>query len=219
MNLLINHKDAIALPGDALGKTNVLKHKIKLKPETQPIYIPAYRMAHSKLATLDKIIAEMLAQDVIELSDSEWNFPLILVPKPDGSFRPVVDYRKLNERTIPDRLPLPVISDILHSLGTENRYFSTIDIKSAFWQIELEEGSKDMTAFSTPTGHYRFKRMPFGLSNSPLTYMRLMNMVLHGLIGNTANVFLDDILITSKTAEEHFTKLDLVFSRLREVGL
>ena len=98
-------------------------------------------MPHSRLATLDKIIAEMLTQDVIEPSDSEWNFPLILVPKPDGTFRPVVDYRKLNEKTIPDRLPLPVISDILHSLGTENKYFSTIDIKSAFLQIELVEGS------------------------------------------------------------------------------
>ena len=103
--------------------------------------------------------------------------------------RPVVDYRKLNERTIPDRLPLPVISDILHGLGTENKYFSTIDIKSAFWQIELEEESKDMTAFSTPTGNYRFKRMHFGLSNSPLTYMRLMNIVLRGLLGNVCSIF------------------------------
>lgn len=76
-----------------------------------------------------------------------------------------------------------------------------------------------MTAFSTPTGHYRFKRMPFGLSNSPLTYMRLMNTALHGLIGNTASVFLDDILIVSQTEEEHFKKLDLVFSRLNSAGL
>ena len=133
--------------------------------------------------------------------------------------RPVVDYRKLNERTIPDRLPLPVIFDILHGLGTENKYFSTIDIKSAFWRIELEEDSKDMTAFSTLTDHYRFKRMSFGLSNSPLTYMRLMNIVLRVLLGNTANVFLDDILVVSKTAEEHFIKLDFIFSRLREAGL
>ena len=91
-------------------------NRIKLKLGTQPIYVPAYKMPHSKLATLDKIIAEMLSQDVIEPLDSEWNFSLILVPKPDGSMRPVVDYRKLNERTTPDRLPLPVISDIVHRL-------------------------------------------------------------------------------------------------------
>ncbi len=84
---------------------------------------------------------------------------------------------------------------------------------------ELAEESKDMTAFSTPTGHYRFKRMPFGLCNSPLTYMRLMNEVLTGLLGNTAKVFLDDILIASKTAEDHFVNLDLVLSRLRTAGL
>ncbi len=78
---------------------------------------------------------------------------------------------------------------------------------------------KNMTACSTPTGHYRFKRMPFGLTNSPLTYMRLMNTVLHGLIGNTASVFLDDILIVSPTEEEHFKRLDLVFSRLASAGL
>ena len=207
------------MPGDALGKTTLLQHKIKLKPGTQPIYVPAYRLPHSRIATVDKLIAEMLSQDVIEPSDSEWNFPLILVPKPDGTMRPVIDYRKLNEHTIPDRLPLPVISDILQSLGTTNKLFSTIDIKSAFWQIELDEASRPLTAFSTPSGHYQFRRMPFGLSNSPLTYVRLMNTVLHGLIGKTASVFLDDILIVSETEAEHFNKLNQVFSRLVAAGL
>ncbi len=108
VNLLLLHKAAVALPGDALGKTTLLQHKIKLKPGTQPIY-------------------------------SECNFPLIFVPKPDGTMRPVIDYRELNKKIIPDRLPRPVISDVLRSLGTINKLFSTIDIKSAFWQIELDE--------------------------------------------------------------------------------
>ncbi|RUM30762.1 MAG: hypothetical protein DSY42_03940 [Aquifex sp.] len=161
----------------------------------------------------------MLSQDVIEPSDSEWNFPLILVPKSDGTMRPVIDYRELNKHTVPDILILTVISDIVRSLGTEYRLFSTIDIKSAFWQVELHEESKDKTAVSTPSGHYRFKRMPFGLRNSPLTYMKLMNTVLHGLMGNTASVLLDDVLIVSQTEEEHFKKLDLVFFRLTSAGL
>ncbi len=196
-----------------------MKHQIKLKPGTKPICIPAYRLSHSKLAVVDKLIQEMLDQDVIEPSNSELNFPLILVPKSDGTMRPVIDYQELNKQTIPDRLPRPVISDILRSLGTENKLFTTLDNKSAFWQIELQEDSKDMTAFSPPTGHYRCKRMPFGLSKSPLSYVTLMNTALHGLIGNTANVFLDDMLIVSETAEEHFKKLDLVFSRLVGAGL
>ncbi len=94
------------------------------------------------------------------------------------------------EQTIPDRLPLPVISDILRSLGTTNKLFSTMDIKSAFWQIELDEASRPLTIFSTPSGHYHFRGMAFGLSNSPLTYMRLMNNTIHGLIGNTKPSFL-----------------------------
>ncbi len=83
----------------------------------------------------------MLSQDIIEPSDSERNFPLILVLKPDGTMRQVIDYRELNMKTIPDRLPLPVISDVLRSLGTSNKLFSTSGIKSAFWQIELDEAS------------------------------------------------------------------------------
>ncbi len=194
VNLLLLHKAAVALPGDALGKTTLLQHRIKLKPGTQPIYVPSYRLPHSKLATVDKMIEDLLSQDVIEPNDSERNFPLVLVPKPDGTMRPVIDY---NKKTIPDRLPLPVISDVLRSLGTSNKLFSTVDIKSAFWQIELHEASRPLPVFSTPTGHYQFRRMPYGLSNSPLTYMRLMNNVLQGLIGKTASVFLEDILIVS----------------------
>ncbi len=119
---------------------------------TQPIYVRAYRLPHSKIATVDKLIEDMLSQDVIEPSDSELNFPLILVPKPEGSMRPVIGYRELNMKTIPDRLPLPIISDILRSLGNTNKLFSTIDIKSAFWQIELDDASRPLTAFSIPTG-------------------------------------------------------------------
>ncbi len=104
-------------------------------------------------------------------------------------------------------------------VDTSDKLFGTIDIKSTFWQIELDEASRPLTAFPAPTDHYQFRRMPFGLSNSPLTYMRLMNNVLQGLIGKTASVFLDDILIVSQTEEEHFHKLNQVFTRLVSAGL
>ncbi len=160
----------------------------------------------------------MLSQDVIEPSDSAWNFPHLLVPKPDGTMRPVIDNGKLNEQIIPDRLPLPVISDILRSLRTTNKLFSTTDITSAFWQIDLDEASRPLTTFSTPSLHYHFRKIPFGLSNSPLTYMQLMNNILHGLIGNTASIFLDDIFIVSETEAEHFHNLNQVVSRLVVAG-
>ena len=219
LKLLAKYRKTVALPGDALGKTSVLKHTIKLKPGTQPIYIPAYRLPHSKVEVAEKLVQEMLEQEVIEPSTSPWNFPLILVPKADGSMRPVVDYRRLNEVTIPDRVPLPLIQDIIRNIGTENVLFSTLDIKSAFWQIELEDSSKDCTAFSTPTGHYRYRRLPYGLSNSPLTYVRLMNHVLSGLIGKSICCFMDDILIFSKTEQEHFQIIEQVLSRLADAGL
>ena len=219
LKLLGQYRETISCPGDALGKTNVLKHTIKLKPGTQPIYIPAYRLPHSKVEVAEKLVQEMLEQEVIEVSTSPWNFPLILVPKADGSMRPVVDYRRLNEVTIPDRVPLPLVQDIIRNIGTENVLFSTLDIKSAFWQIELDESSKDYTAFSTPTGHYRFRRLPYGLSNSPLTYVRLMNHVLSGLIGKSICCFMDDILIFSQTEQEHFHIIEQVLSRLADAGL
>lgn len=217
--LLAKYRKTVALPGDALGKTNILQHNIKLQPGTQPIYIPAYRLPHSKVEVAEKLVQEMLEQEVIEPSTSPWNFPLILVPKSDGSMRPVIDYRKLNEVTIPDRIPLPLIQDIIRNIGTENILFSTLDIKSAFWQIELAENSKDYTAFSTPTGHYRFRRLPYGLSNSPLTYVRLMNHVLKGLVGKSICCFMDDILVFSQTEQEHFQIIEQVLTRLEDAGL
>ncbi len=145
-----------------MGKATLLLHKIKHKPETQPIYIPTYKQLHSKLATVDKMI-DVLSQDVIEPSDSKRNFPLMFVPKPDGTMRPMIDYRELNKKTLPDRLPLPVIQDVLRSLGTSNKLFNTINIKSAFGQIEIDEALRLLTTISTPTYHDQFHRMPFGL--------------------------------------------------------
>ena len=119
----------------------------------------------------------MIDQDIIESSNSPWNFPLLLIPKSDGSWRPCVDFRRLNEVTIPDRFPLPVLSDLLMNIGGSNSVFSTIDLASGFWQIPKDEDSKPLTAFSTPESHYQFKRMPFGLRSSPITFSHLMSLV------------------------------------------
>ncbi len=218
VNVLLLHKAAVALPGDTLVKQLCCNTGSNSSQEHSPFTFPLtdYRILNLPLRM--KMIEDMLSQDVIEPSNNEWNIPPILVSKPDGTMRPVIDYRELNKKIIPDRLPLRVISDVLRSLGTSNKLFSTIDKKSAFKQIELDEASRPLTAFTTPRGHYQFRRMPFGLSNSPLTYMRLMNNVLQDLIGKTASVFLDDILIVSQT-EERFHKLNQVFTRLVPAGL
>ena len=144
---------------------------------------------------------------------------MLLVPKQDGSFRPVVDYRKLNSMTVPDHFPVPNITLLLQDIGQGKCIFSTIDLKSGYNQVDLEDKAKEMTAFSTPEGHFQFLKMPFGLRNAPITFCRLMSIILAGLIGETVWVYLDDLLIASRTKEEHEGQLRKVFKKLAEANL
>ncbi len=160
-----------------------------------------------------------LAQDVIESSTSPWNFPVFLVSKKDGSYRPVVDYRKLNKLCKQERFLLPVLQDILMSIGPENSIFTPLDLVSGYWQVALTEDSKQYTAFSTLNGHYAFKKMSFGISGAPLTFQRLINSVFSGLIGDSVFAFLDDVIIASKDVETHLQKLEEVLNRLKSAGL
>ena len=138
ITLLNHYRCAVALPEEPLGRTHLITHHINLKPGVQPKYIPAYRIPHSQRATIDKSVKEMLDQGVIQESTSPWNSPLLLVPKQDGSWRPCVDFRQLNKVTVPDRYPLPVLGDLLKSLG-HNKVFSTLDLLSGFWQVPLDD--------------------------------------------------------------------------------
>ena len=161
----------------------------------------------------------MEVQGIIRPSKSSWNSPLLLVPRKSGKLRPVIDYRRLNKVAVSDHFPIPVITDLLRDIGVGNHYFSAIDLTSGFWQMGLTERSKQYTAFSTPNGHWEFERMPYGLKTSPISFARLMNTVFHNMIGDVLLVYMDDLLIVSKTQEEHFQKLELVFGRLREANL
>ena len=202
-----------------LGTTGILKHRINLKEGAKPVYIPSYKIPHSRREQLKKATTELLEQGIIEPSNSPWSAPMLLVPKQDGSLRPVIDYRKLNDLTIPDRFPVPVIRLLLQEIGQSQNVFSTIDLKTGFHQVEVAEESKEVTAFSTPEGHFQFLKMPFGLRNAPITFSRLMALVLAGLIQNTVFLYLDDLLIVSSTIEEHEKKLRQVFQRLAEANL
>ena len=113
---------------------------------------------------LKKEVQKMLEADVIEASNSAWSSPVVLIPKKDGSKRFCVDYRKLNAITITENWPVPRIQDILDRLG-ESTWFTTVDLASGYWQVAIEQTSRHKTAFSTPDGHYQFKKMPFGLKN------------------------------------------------------
>jgi hypothetical protein len=165
----------------------------------------------------------MLKDGIIRASTSQWNAPLLVVPKKaDSSGKPklriVIDFRKLNDLTIGDSFPLPNIEEILDQLGNA-KYFSTLDLASGYHQIPMAEHDKPKTAFSTPYGHYEYNRMPFGLKNAPATFQRLMNSVLIGMQGLRCLVYLDDIVIYGSSLEDHNKRLTEVLQRLREANL
>ncbi len=142
----------------------------------------------------------------------------MLVKKKSGAWRFCVDYRKLNHVTQKDAYPLPRIEDTLDVL-TYMRLFSTLDLKSGYWQVELDPADKQMTAFAVELGLWQFQVMPFGLCNAPATFERLMDRVLAGLPLTTALVYIDDILVPAKSFEQGIENLRSVFDRVRAAKL
>ncbi len=130
------------------------EHKITVKPDTKPVYIPVYIPPHSQRQIVDEQVTDMLDQGVIRHSRYPWNSPLFLVPKKDGGFRPVFDFMKVNEVAEDGRYPLPVLGDLVMSLGLGNTIFSSLDLLSGYWQVPLAVESWEITAFSTPSGHF-----------------------------------------------------------------
>lgn len=161
----------------------------------------------------------MLLQNLIEPSDSPYNSPIVVIEYAEKEPRFCVDYRKINAITQDQNCPGVNIHELVRNIG-DHTIFSTIDLKKGYWQVPLASESKACTAFSTPDGnHYQFKVMPFGLKGAPGTFIRLMGKVLEGLMGDIVEVYLDDLIIKSRTWESHIHNLRLVFERLRTFQL
>ena len=216
-DLLFKHQSAFQCEGEPLGRTEIVKHDINTST-SQPIKQKARRFPIHQRGEGERIVQEMLESDVIEPSTSPWASPVVLVKKKDGSTRFCIDYRKLNSVTIKDAYPLPRIDESLDAL-TGAQYFSTLDLASGYWQVGMTEEAKLKSAFATPTGLYQFKCMPFGLCNAPSTFERLMEQVLAGLQWQICLIYLDDVIIFSKTCLEHITRLDEVLTKLGQAGL
>ena len=172
----------------------------------------------SRREKVAELIDKMMRKGVVQPSTSAWASPIVLVPKKDGSLRFCVDYRKLNAIIKKDVYPLPRIDNILDALG-QARYFTSLDLASGFWQIEMDPATREKSAFTTHCGLHEFVRMPFGLCNGPATFQRLMQAVLSGLEWRVCFVYLDDILVCTRTFHEHLQHLNLVIERLRQAGL
>lgn len=170
-----------------------------------------------------KQIQEMLSNGIIRPSKSAYSAPIWIVPNKDDAsgskkWRQVVDYRKLNEKTVDDRFPIPNIDEIIDKLG-RCLYFTTLDLARGFHQVEIDERDIHKTAFSIEGGHYEFLRMPFGLKTAPATFQRLMNGILGELINRVCLVYLDHIIVYSTSLQELMNSLKLVFDKLRKANL
>ena len=201
-----------------MGRTNLVKHHIKL---TDPVpFKEAYRRIPPQMYDEVKAhIQEMLDLGAIRPSNSPWASAIVLVRKKDGRLRFCIDLRKLNNRTVKDAYSLPRIESILDSLGGA-QIFYTLDLKAGYWQVEMTEECKAYTAFTCgPLGFYECDTMPFGATNAPATFQRLMHDCLGELNMNWCIVYLDDIIIFSDTKEEHLKRLEAVFQKLCAAGL
>ena len=192
-----------------------IDHVIQLIDGASPQHRRSYRLSPLELAEVKRQIAEFLAKGWITPSCSPWGAPLLFVPKKDGGLRMVIDYRAINKLTVANRYPLPRIDDLLDKL--QGMQFATcLDLASGYYQIPINEEDQPKTAFSTPMGLYEFKVLPMGLSNSPATFQAVMNIFLQPYIGDFCLVYLDDIIIYSRTKEEHMKHVQLVLDRLKE---
>jgi hypothetical protein len=174
-----------------------------------------YRMSTPELVELKMQLKEMLEKGYIRLSVSPWGAPTLFVKKKDGTLWLCIDYMKLNKMTIKNKYPLPRIDDLFYQLRGATM-FSKIDLRSGYHQVRIKDEDIHKTSFRTRYGHYEFVVVPFGLTNAPTTFMCLMNNVLNKYLDKFVPVFIDDILIYSKTKEEHEEHLRLVLQVLRE---
>ena len=214
--LLVEYANIFADEGE-LGRTDQITHEINTGSAPR-IRQPIRRVPVCQKTELKDLLTDMEKKKVIRPSNSPWASPVVLVRKRDGSHRFCVDYCKLNAVTRKDAYPIPRIDDTLDTLSGAC-WFSTLDMVSGYWQVEVGEKDREKTAFCTPYGLYEFNVLPFGLCNGPATFQRLMDLVLAGLQMSQCLVYIDDVIVVGRTFEEHLCNLREVFERAKSAGL
>ena len=204
------------LPGIPLEREVDLA--IEIVPGTVPMSRAPYRMAPTELKELKSQLQELLDKGLIRPSVSPWGAPVLFVKNKDGTLRMCIDYRQINKVTVKKKFPLPRIEYLFDQLKGAG-VFSKIDLRSGYYQLRVKEGDVPKTAFRTQYGHYEFLVMPFGLTNAPAAFMDLMNRVFRPYVDQFVVVFIDDILVYSRDAQEHEQHLRIVLETLREKKL
>lgn len=215
LSSLLNEYDAIFT--EQPGCTALVRHKIETG-DASPWKCNPRPVSLAKRKALDSALDELLDTGVVERSESPWGFPVVLVPKKDGTTRLCVDYRRLNEVARKDAYPLPSIPSIVSNVGGA-KYFTTLDASRGYFQVEVDPRDREKTAFTCHRGLFQFTRMPFGLVGAPATYQRLMDRVLGDARWHYALAYLDDVVVYSRTFDEHLRHLRDVLERLRSAGI
>ncbi|WVZ76052.1 hypothetical protein U9M48_024054 [Paspalum notatum var. saurae] len=198
-----------------LPPDRAVEFAINLVPGTAPIAKAPYRMSGKEYDELKKQLDELLEKGLIRCSVSPWGAPVLFVKKRDGTMRLCIDYRELNADTIKNKCPMPRIDDLLDQMKGA-KHFSKIDLRSGYHQIKIREEDIPKTAFVTRYGHHEFTVVSFGLTNAPAYFMNMMNLILKEELDQFEVVFTDDILIYSKTHEQHEKHLRAVLEKLRK---
>ena len=210
-HFLSKNRHVFATSISELGNSDIYSHRIETR-DAAPVTQRFYRQTPKVRQEMERQINELLENDIIEPSSSEWRSPVVMVKKKDGSLRFAVDYRKLNKVTTNMSWPLPRLNDIWDTLGeTKSQYFTTLDLASGFWQLGLDPQTKHKSSFITQSGQWVWNRLPFGLANSPISYQMAMSKLFAKHINKSVVVYVDDILVFSDTLEQHKRHLQQVF--------
>lgn len=218
LELINMYRNCFARTMSELGCTNVTEMNIELDDTTPVVYRP-YRLSHTERERVREMVKDLLDNDIAEESISSYASPIVLVKKKMGGYRLCVDFRALNRKTKKDHFPMPRIDDQLDMLNG-NKYYTSLDLASGYYQIPIRDDCKHLTAFITPDGLYQFKKMPFGLVNSPAVFQRAIN---HQVLGNSrfdsALAYMDDILIPGRDFKEECERLEKTFKLLHKANL
>ena len=217
VDMLQRHKNVFSYGDADIGRLGCIEHKILLHDDT-PICQKPRRFPQPVSDEIEAQCEELQLLDVIEPSSSAWSSPIVPVRKRDGTLRLCVDYRKLNNVTKADKFPLPNLNDAVFGLHGV-KFFTSLDLVRGYYQLPLEEASREYTAFSTPRHHWQFKRLSFGLKNAPAAFQREMQHVLSGFPWRRVIVYIDDVLIMSDSFEEHLALVDKVLKTFAECGV
>ena len=219
VRLLVTNKDLFAKSLSDMPGTNLHYHKIDTG-DAAPCRQRSYKHSPEAKKEIERQTQEMMDSGIIEPSHSCWSSPVLLVRKKTGEMRFCVDYRKLNSLTKPISFPLPLLTDVFDAMSESTpAIFSLLDLKSGYWQIPMDKDSKQKTAFSTHQGSFQWNVLPFGLMNAPSSFQMLMSQVFQGMTFKHLIIYIDDLLVYSKSFAEHLEHLQAVFDRLRGARL